>query len=104
MVKDVFLLKGKRVINNSQCSSTETDAKCLELFIELSHKDGKGTIICIQIGEFSQTEHTDVTRTQTEKQTTSSMAPRGHIAITSSKGNSSQNHRLILCACLHVIL
>ena len=56
MVEDVFLLKGKRVINNSQCSSTETDAKCLEFFIELSHKDRKGTIICIQFGEFSQTE------------------------------------------------
>ena len=77
MVQDVFLLKSKRVINNSQCSSTEIDAKFLELFIELQHKDRKGTIICVQFGEFSQTEHSGVTSTQTKKQTTTSVDPRG---------------------------
>ena len=49
----------------------------LELFIELQHKDRKGTIICVQFGEFSQTEHTDVTSTQTKRQTTTSVDPRG---------------------------
>lgn len=47
MVEDVFLLKGEKVIRNSQFSSTDIDAKFLELFIELQHKDRKGTIICI---------------------------------------------------------
>ena len=63
-MEDVFLLKGKRVIKNSQCSPTEIDAQFLELFIEVQRKDRKGTITCVQFGEFSQTEHTDVTRTQ----------------------------------------